>query len=68
MASQWPQMTGHKGIVLDANILLRAVFGHQVLHLLEAYEDKARFLRARRLLSRRTKIHSEDFETARVRR
>jgi len=36
-------MTGRKGIVLDANILLRAVFGHQILHLLEAYEDSARF-------------------------
>jgi hypothetical protein len=43
MASQWPQMTARKGIVLDANILLRAVFGRQVLHLLETYEDKARF-------------------------
>jgi predicted nucleic acid-binding protein len=36
-------MTARKGIVLDANILIRAVFGHQVLHLLETYEDRARF-------------------------
>ncbi len=36
-------MTARKGIVLDANILIRAVFGRQVLHLLETYEDRARF-------------------------
>jgi len=36
-------MSARKGIVLDANILLRAVFGHRVLHLVETYEDKARF-------------------------
>jgi predicted nucleic acid-binding protein len=32
-----------QGYCADANILLRAVFGRQVLHLLETYEDKARF-------------------------
>ena len=36
-------MTERKGIVLDANILIRAVFGHRVLYLLETYEEKARF-------------------------
>lgn len=36
-------MNARKGVVLDANILIRAVFGHQVLHLLETYEDRARF-------------------------
>lgn len=36
-------MTGRKGLVLDANILLRAVFGQRVQHILEAYEDEARF-------------------------
>jgi predicted nucleic acid-binding protein len=35
-------MTERKGIVLDANILLRAVFGRQVLHLLETHEDRTR--------------------------
>ena len=34
---------GHKGSVLDANILLRAVFGQRVRQILEAYEDEARF-------------------------
>jgi predicted nucleic acid-binding protein len=34
---------GRKGLVLDANILLRAVFGHRVRQILEAYEDEARF-------------------------
>lgn len=36
-------MTAYKGIVLDANILIRAVFGHQVRHILKKYEDRARF-------------------------
>ena len=31
------------GLILDANILLRAVFGHRVRHILETYEDEARF-------------------------
>ena len=36
-------MTERRGLVLDANILLRAVFGKRVRHLLEKYEDQARF-------------------------
>jgi predicted nucleic acid-binding protein len=32
-----------KGIVLDANILIRATFGHQVRHVLKKYEDQVRF-------------------------
>ena len=36
-------MTAHKGLVLDANILLRAVFGQRVRQILEAYEDQANF-------------------------
>lgn len=36
-------MNARKGLVLDANILLRAVFGVRVRHLLEAYEDVAGF-------------------------
>lgn len=36
-------MSQPKGLVLDANILIRAVFGRRVLHLLEKYEDRARF-------------------------
>src|SRR5579859_8202995 len=36
-------MTERKGLVLDANILIRAVFGSRVLYLLETYEDRARF-------------------------
>jgi hypothetical protein len=36
-------MNGRKGLVLDANILLRAVFGRRVRQILEAYEDEARF-------------------------
>jgi len=32
-----------KGLVLDANILVRAVFGKQVRHLIEKYEERARF-------------------------
>src|SRR5262244_2882673 len=44
MATRWPEMSdGHKGLVLDANILLRAVFGQRVRQILEAYEDEARF-------------------------
>jgi predicted nucleic acid-binding protein len=31
------------GLVLDANILLRAVFGQRVRRILEKYEDDARF-------------------------
>jgi predicted nucleic acid-binding protein len=34
---------GRKGLVLDANILLRAVFGQRVRQIFEQYEDEARF-------------------------
>jgi hypothetical protein len=36
-------MTRRKGLVLDANILLRAVFGVRVLALLETYEEEVSF-------------------------
>lgn len=36
-------MNPGKGLVLDANILLRAVFGIRVMQLLEKYEDVAGF-------------------------
>src|ERR1700676_3121985 len=36
-------MTQRKGLVLDANILLRAVFGQRVRELLEAFEDAVTF-------------------------
>jgi len=36
-------MTTRKGLVLDANILLRAVFGQRVRQILEAYEYRANF-------------------------
>jgi predicted nucleic acid-binding protein len=36
-------MNAGRGLILDANILLRAVFGQRVRHLLEKYEDEARF-------------------------
>lgn len=36
-------MSSGKGLVLDANILLRAVFGIRVRKLLEMYEDVAAF-------------------------
>jgi predicted nucleic acid-binding protein len=36
-------MSERKGLVLDANILLRAVFGRRVREILETYEDQARF-------------------------
>jgi hypothetical protein len=36
-------MTRRKGLVLDANILLRAVFGPRVRELLEAFEDEVTF-------------------------
>lgn len=39
-------MSSGKGLVLDANILLRAVFGTRVMQLLEAYEDVADFYSA----------------------
>jgi predicted nucleic acid-binding protein len=36
-------MTRRKGLVLDANILLRAVFGVRVRALLETYEEEVSF-------------------------
>jgi len=36
-------MNPQRGLVLDANILMRAVLGHRVRQLLEAYEDVANF-------------------------
>jgi hypothetical protein len=36
-------MNERKGLVLDANILLRAVFGRRVRDILETYEDQAQF-------------------------
>jgi hypothetical protein len=36
-------MTRRKGLVLDANILLRAVLGKRVRELLEAFEDTVTF-------------------------
>ena len=36
-------MNGRKGLVLDANILIRAVFGQRVRRILEAYENVAGF-------------------------
>lgn len=35
-------MTRRKGLVLDANILLRAVFGVRVRALLETYEEEVK--------------------------
>jgi len=41
---QWrAQMNARKGLVLDANILIRAVFGQRVRQILEVYEDVAGF-------------------------
>jgi len=36
-------VSGGKGLILDASILLRSVFGRQVRHIIEEYEDDARF-------------------------
>jgi len=36
-------MTERRGLVLDANILLRSVFGKRVRQIFEKYEDDARF-------------------------
>jgi predicted nucleic acid-binding protein len=43
MADQTEAMTDQKRLVLDANILLRAVFGVRVRNLLETYEDSVTF-------------------------
>jgi len=36
-------MTAPRGLVLDANILMRAVLGRRVLELLQRYEDVVEF-------------------------
>ena len=43
MAHRQTQMNPRKGLVLDANILMRAVLARRVRELLEAYEDVATF-------------------------
>jgi predicted nucleic acid-binding protein len=43
MAGEASTVIEQKCVVLDANILLRAVFGVRVLGLLETYEDSVRF-------------------------
>ena len=43
MALRQAQMTSRRGLVLDANILLRAVFGRRVRELLEAFEESVGF-------------------------
>lgn len=43
MAGSAKEVTPAKRIVLDANILLRAVFGVRVRRILEEYEDRAEF-------------------------
>ncbi len=43
MASRQAEVSVTKGIVLDANILVRAVFGQRVPQILSLYADQARF-------------------------
>jgi len=43
MAQEPAPVTVRKGLVLDANILIRAVAGRRVWELLKTYEDAARF-------------------------
>jgi predicted nucleic acid-binding protein len=43
LARRQAEVNVAKGIVLDANILLRAVFGKRVLEILSAYTEKANF-------------------------
>jgi hypothetical protein len=43
MADRAEVMTDQKYLVLDANILLRAIFGVRVRNLLETYEDSVSF-------------------------
>jgi predicted nucleic acid-binding protein len=43
VARERAQMSQRKGLVLDANILLRAVFGQRDRELLETYEDEVGF-------------------------
>jgi hypothetical protein len=37
------EVNARKGLVLDANILLRGMFGRRVLQILEIYEGEASF-------------------------
>jgi len=39
-------MTSQNGLVLDANILLRAVFGRRVMQIMRTYKDSAAFCTA----------------------
>jgi len=43
VAYRQAEVTSSKRLVLDANILLRAVFGSRVRNLLETYEDAVAF-------------------------
>ena len=43
MALRRPQIKARKGLVIDANILIRAVFGQRVRQILETYEDHVNF-------------------------
>ena len=43
MEGKRPSMIQSRGLVLDANILLRAVFGIRALALIESYEGSVRF-------------------------
>jgi predicted nucleic acid-binding protein len=43
LASRQTAVTTAKGIVLDANILIRAVFGQRVPQILSTYADQANF-------------------------
>jgi hypothetical protein len=43
LASETKTVTERKRLVLDANILLRGVFGIRVLTVLETYEDSVSF-------------------------
>ena len=56
-------MSQPKGLVLDANILIRAVFGKRVLHILEAYDDRARFYAPDVCFQDAQKYISAGFET-----
>lgn len=43
MEERWAQMSSPRRIVLDANILLRALFGKRVRGILKSYEDSVEF-------------------------
>jgi hypothetical protein len=49
-------MSAVKGLVLDANILIRAVLGTRVRSLLEKYEDSAEFYARTFVLNKRENI------------